>query len=83
VLESCYFLTISCLSVGFGDIYPTHDGSRLFTIFMTVFGMSCIFTMVSGIAASKSLRKCGWGHAYFVFSRALFHPGASFRSSIC
>lgn len=39
--RALYFLTITMTTVGYGDMYPTTDSSRLFTAFYILFGV-CI-----------------------------------------
>ncbi len=37
--DCVYFITVSTTTVGYGDLFPTDDDSRLFTIFYVIFGI--------------------------------------------
>jgi len=43
VLNCVYFVTISISTVGYGDVTPTHNGSKVFTVFYILTGLVCIF----------------------------------------
>lgn len=45
--DCIYFITVTIATVGYGDYHPTHDGSRLFTIFMILIGLIFIFSILS------------------------------------
>ena len=46
-VDSFYFSVIAISTVGFGDITPTTDGSKLFTVVYIVFGVGIITTYLN------------------------------------
>lgn len=45
-LKSAYFATTTLTTVGYGDVYPTNDASRLFTIFFIWGGVGVAFMTI-------------------------------------
>ena len=43
-VDSFYFSTVAVTTVGFGDLTPTTDASKLFTVFYILAGVSVITT---------------------------------------
>lgn len=41
-VDSLYFSVVAVTTVGFGDLTPTSDGSKLFTVFYVLSGISII-----------------------------------------
>ena len=48
--DCIYFLTVSISTVGYGDLHPTNDKSRTFTIFVILVGLIFIFSIISDMA---------------------------------
>ncbi|MGI9621929.1 MAG: potassium channel family protein [Acidimicrobiales bacterium] len=46
-VDSVYFSTVAVTTVGFGDLAPTTDGSKLFTIFYLFSGVGLITTFLN------------------------------------
>ena len=46
-IESCFFITTTITTVGYGYQYPTSDESRVFTIFFIAFGMITIYGILT------------------------------------
>lgn len=46
-VDSLYFSTVAITTVGFGDITPTTDGSKLFTILYIVSGITLFTTFLN------------------------------------
>lgn len=51
-VDAFYFSTIAVTTVGFGDLAPTHDGTKLFTVFYVLAGISLI-----GVVLDERLRR--------------------------
>ena len=48
-VDSFYFSTTTLTTIGFGDLHPTTDASKIFTIFYVVVGVSVVLYMFSKI----------------------------------
>ena len=46
-LDAFYFTTITLATVGYGDIVPTTDAGKLFTIFYVILGIGIIATFAN------------------------------------
>ncbi|KAH8097491.1 potassium channel [Aureococcus anophagefferens] len=44
--ESCYFLTVTYTTVGYGDITPRTDGGKAFAMFYALVGVAVVFPVV-------------------------------------
>ena len=42
IIDSCYFACVSFTTIGYGDIVPSTDASRLFTAFFALSGVACL-----------------------------------------
>lgn len=51
-IESFYFSVSSLTTVGYGDIHPTTDTSRLFTAFYLLVGVSIVLAALGSIGSS-------------------------------
>ena len=49
-VDSIYFTTATLTTVGFGDIHPTHDASKLFTVVFVLSGVSFVLFSLTIIA---------------------------------
>ena len=49
-LEAAYFCVVTLATVGYGDLYPTSDVGRLFTIFYIITGIGIIGAFVAELA---------------------------------
>lgn len=50
-LDSFYFATCTLTTVGYGDLAPTTDASKLFTAFYVLVGVSIAFTTIGLLGA--------------------------------
>jgi len=48
-IKSLYFVVATLATVGYGDVHPTTDGSRLFTVFFILIGVSVAVSSISVI----------------------------------
>ena len=53
-IDSFYFSTVAVTTVGFGDLTPTTDATKLFTVFYVLTGISLI-----GVVLDERLRRHG------------------------
>ncbi|MGB9719798.1 MAG: potassium channel family protein [Candidatus Anstonellales archaeon] len=42
-VDAFYFTAITITTVGYGDIHPTHDISKIFTVFLAFSGIGLVF----------------------------------------
>ena len=47
MLDTCYFLTVTITTVGYGDICPESASGKLFTVVYALFGMVFVFAALS------------------------------------
>jgi hypothetical protein len=55
VLHSVFYLTATITTVGFGDLHPTKDISKVFTIFFILFGVPIVFGIALEISSALLL----------------------------
>lgn len=48
-IDSVYFCVITLTTIGYGDIVPTTDAGKIFTMFYVIFGISIIAAMANYI----------------------------------
>ncbi|MBI4053239.1 MAG: two pore domain potassium channel family protein [Candidatus Diapherotrites archaeon] len=51
-VESLYFSTATVTTIGYGDIHPTNDASRLFTVVYALLGVGIVLFALSIVAQS-------------------------------
>ena len=51
-VESLYFSTATVTTIGYGDIHPTNDASRLFTVGYALLGVGIVLFSLSIVAQS-------------------------------
>ncbi len=54
-IDSVYFVTVTTTTVGYGYLHPTTDKSRLFTIFLILFGTTFVIYIVNEFAKTVLL----------------------------
>lgn len=50
IVDSLYFSTMTLATVGFGDLVPTHDGTKLFTVVYVLTGVGILVAFFSELA---------------------------------
>lgn len=60
-LDSLYFCVVSLTTVGYGDIVPTTDAGKLFTVFYLIIGIGIIAALANNLikaaVARRTIRK--------------------------
>ena len=56
-VDSLYFSTVAVTTVGFGDLTPTTDPSKLFTVVYILSGLSIITTYLNARTRRRSRRR--------------------------
>ena len=56
-VDSLYFSTVAVTTVGFGDLTPTTDPSKLFTVAYVLSGLSIITTYLNARTRRRSRRR--------------------------
>ncbi len=51
-IQSFYFSVVTLCTVGYGDLHPTTDGSRLFTAFYILLGVAIAVSALAVIGSS-------------------------------
>lgn len=50
LLDSLYFSVVTLTTVGYGDMYPTNDVSKIFTMIYLIVGIGILFGFINTIA---------------------------------
>ena len=56
-VDSFYFSVVTIATVGFGDLTPTTDGGKLFTVFYIVVGISIFTTYLNARLKVRAARR--------------------------
>lgn len=56
-LDALYFSVITITTVGYGDIHPTNDITKIFTIFYVLIGVGIIAASLNIIVRAAALRR--------------------------
>ncbi len=56
-IDSLYFSTVALTTVGFGDLTPTHDFSKLFTVVYLLTGVTILVSYLNARLARRSWRR--------------------------
>lgn len=49
LVDAFYFSGITLTTVGYGDLHPSHDGSKIFTVVYAFFGIGIIFVLLTSM----------------------------------
>ena len=61
-VDSFYFSVVAATTVGFGDLSPSSDGSKLFTVGYIAVGISLIAAYLDARFKRAASRRVGRGH---------------------
>ena len=53
LLDSAYFCVMTLTTIGYGDLHPTDDFSKLFTMFYSIIGIGVFVTLIAQIARAQ------------------------------
>ena len=54
IIDSVYFSVVTLATVGFGDLHPTGDVTKIFTIIYILFGLGVIAAFISEITKHRA-----------------------------
>jgi len=54
IIDSVYFSVVTLATVGFGDLHPTGDATKIFTIIYILFGLGVIAAFISEITKRRA-----------------------------
>ncbi len=63
-IQSLYFSVVTLTTVGYGDLHPTSDGTRIFTIIYILTGLGVLVALLGAIAQHYVRRKSESGHTH-------------------
>ncbi|MGE9290860.1 MAG: potassium channel family protein [Puniceicoccales bacterium] len=53
LVDSCYFCVMTLATIGYGDLHPTNDITKIFTIFYAVLGIGIFVALVTQLAQAQ------------------------------
>jgi len=56
-ISALYFTVVTMATVGYGDLHPTSDTSRLFTVFFILFGVTIALASITYIGGQYLARR--------------------------
>ena len=59
VIDSAYFSVITLATVGFGDLHPTTDAAKIFTIFYVLFGLGILAAFITELTKQHAATLAG------------------------
>lgn len=57
LLDSAYFCVMTLTTIGYGDLYPSSDFSKLFTMFYSIIGIGIFVTLIAQLARAQIIIK--------------------------
>ena len=62
-IKALYFAVVTLTTVGYGDLHPTSDGTRIFTIIYILTGLGVLVALLSSVAQQYIRQKSEGGSA--------------------
>ncbi|MBI2667707.1 two pore domain potassium channel family protein [Candidatus Woesearchaeota archaeon] len=56
-IDSLYFSTVTLTTIGYGDLYPTNNVSKLFTVFFILSGVGILLFALTVISSNIGKKK--------------------------
>jgi voltage-gated potassium channel Kch len=74
-IQSLYFSVVTLTTVGYGDLTPTSDGTRIFTIIYILTGLGVLVALLSALAQQyiRLTTEHSHGHSHERLSRRRQH----------
>ena len=63
LVEALYFCIVTLTTVGYGDLHPTSDGTRIFTIVYILTGFGVLVALLTSVAQQYLRQKAEGGRA--------------------
>jgi len=54
LINALYFSVVTLATVGYGDLHPTSDAAKLFTVFYILFGLGIIAAFISELTKHRA-----------------------------
>jgi hypothetical protein len=61
-IQSLYFLVATLTTAGYGELHPTSDGTRIFTIIYILTGLGVLVALLGAVAQHYISLKAEGGH---------------------
>jgi voltage-gated potassium channel len=61
IIQALYFAVVTLTTVGYGDLTPTNDGTRIFTIIYILTGLGVLVAFLSALASQYIKQKAEVG----------------------
>ncbi len=72
--DSFYFSTMTLTTVGYGDLVPTQNATKLFTSFYAIFGIGMMLYVIISVISASLLRFSPLKKATNILSKLRHHP---------
>ena len=70
IIDSFYFSTMTLTTIGYGDLAPTSEGTKLFTSFYAIFGIGIMLYIVRSVIGSFFVKEGEYFERVFTSRRS-------------